>query len=122
MILAAHRQGTGDPTLVLLSFLGGSHREWTAVLEHLHGNPATLAVDLPGFGDSANIPGYTVAEMAESLLATLAAQPGLTRFVLVGHSMAGKVSAVLARAAADGDPRAHGLAGLVLVAPLAALA
>lgn len=117
MILFTERRGTGDLTFVLLPFLGGSHREWSAVLDHLHDDIPTLAIDLPGFGDSANIPGYTVAEMAESLLETLAAQPALKRFVLVGHSMAGKVSAVLARVAADGDPRASGLAALVLVAP-----
>ena len=115
-MLSAVRRGRGDLALVMMPFLGGSRREWDQVTDLLRENAVCFGVDLPGFGDSHDVPGYTVAEMAESLLATIAALE-LRQFVLVGHSMAGKVSAAVARAAADGDERAAGLKGLVLVAP-----
>ena len=68
----------------------------------------TLALDLPGFGDAADEPGpYTVAAYADFVESRLPSE----RFVLIGHSMGGKVAmAVAAR-------RPLGLAGLVLLAP-----
>ena len=79
-----------------MHFLGGSGREWDEVLALLNGQYRTLRVDLPGFGDSADIPGYTVAEMADAVHAAIVAAR-LRRYVLVGHSMSGKVAMVLAR-------------------------
>ena len=115
-MLSSVRRGKGDPALVLLPYLGGSHREWKPVTELLRDGSSCIAVDLPGFGDSREVPGYSVAAMAESLMG-LIADLDLPRFVLVGHSMAAKVSAVVARFAAEGDARVAGLEGLVLVAP-----
>ena len=100
----------------MMPFLGGSRREWEQVIDLLREDSVCLGVDLPGFGESRDVPGYSVEEMAESLIETIASLE-LGRFVLVGHSMAGKVSAVVARRAADGDARVKGLEGLVLVAP-----
>ena len=108
--------GAGEPALILMAFLGGSHREWDGVAERLEGRHRSIGIDLPGFGDAAAVGGYTVEEMAESVAETLGGL-GLRQFVLVGHSMAGKVSAVLARRQADGDTRLAGLQGLILVAP-----
>ena len=100
--------------LVLMHFLGGSGREWDEVVAQLGGEFRTLRIDLPGFGGSADVPGYTIEEMADAVAATIAAA-GLQRYVLVGHSMSGTVAMVLARRAQDAaDER---LAGLVLVAP-----
>jgi pimeloyl-ACP methyl ester carboxylesterase len=101
------------PALVLLHFLGGSLREWDEVVALLGDSFQTLALDLPGFGSSAAITGYTVAEMADAVQATIAAA-GLSRYVLVGHSMGGKVAAVIARRMEDSQSAA--LAGLILVA------
>jgi pimeloyl-ACP methyl ester carboxylesterase len=101
------------PALVLLHFLGGSLREWDEVVAVLGDSFQTLALDLPGFGSSAAITGYTVAEMADAVQATIAAA-GLSRYVLVGHSMGGKVAAVIARRMEDSQSAA--LAGLILVA------
>ena len=102
------------PTLVLMPFLGGTAREWDEVVGLLAADLQLVAIDLPGFGGSAGVAGYTVAEMADSVAAAL--EPlQLASYVLVGHSMAGKVSAVLARRAQDA--RDDRLAGLVLVAP-----
>ena len=130
------RNGTGtsgDPALVLMHFLGGSAREWDEVVSVLGEGVRTVAVDMPGFGGSASLTGYSVEHMADSveyLLGTLK----LGRYVLVGHSMSGKVAAVLARryadrgltAASDSHGVTHGtihaeqlngLTGLVLIAP-----
>ena len=105
---------SGRPVLVLMHFLGGSGREWDEVVTMLGGKYATLRVDLPGFGGSAGVPGYTVAEMTAAVQQTIDAA-GPERYVLVGHSMSGKVAMALARCAEEkGDRR---LAGLVLVAP-----
>jgi pimeloyl-ACP methyl ester carboxylesterase len=108
-------EGPDDSTaLVLMHFLGGSGREWDEVVAQLDGACKTVRIDLPGFGGSAGIPGYTIDEMADAVAATIDAA-GLQRYVLVGHSMSGTVAMVLARRAQDAaDER---LAGLVLVAP-----
>ncbi len=105
----------GDgPVLVLMHFLGGSTREWDEVVPLLGDDLRTIRLDLPGFGNSAALPGYSVEAMADRVEATLRAAD-LNRFVLVGHSMSGKVAMVLARRFEDaGDPR---LLGMVLVAP-----
>ena len=108
-------EGPADATaLVLMHFLGGSGREWDEVVAQLSGNYKTVRIDLPGFGGSADVPGYTIAEMADAVARTIEAA-ALNRYVLVGHSMSGTVAMVLARRAQDAaDER---LAGLVLVAP-----
>lgn len=108
-------EGPEDTTaLVLMHFLGGSAREWDEVVALLDGSCKTVRVDLPGFGGSADVPGYSIEEMTDSVAETIH-QAGLNRYVLVGHSMSGTVAMVLARRAQDAaDER---LAGLILVAP-----
>ncbi|MGI3779061.1 MAG: alpha/beta hydrolase [Janthinobacterium lividum] len=108
-----------DPILFLLHFLGGSARTWTEVAERLAPRRC-VAIDLPGFGDAAGLGGRTVAEMADHVAAAVRAEmagagaPG--RWALAGHSMGGKVAAVLARRAEDGEAGLEGLAAVVLVA------
>ena len=114
--LSFERWGEGEPVLVMMPLLGGSRREWAPVAERLRAECGCVGVDLPGFGNSREVTGYSVEEMAESLMELLG-ELRLEHFVLVGHSMAAKVSAVVARRAADGDARVRGLAALVLVTP-----
>ncbi len=106
------------PTLVLMHFLGGSAREWDEVTASLGNEIRTVAVDLPGFGDSHTIPGYSVEEMADAVEATVR-EHVTGSYVLVGHSMSGKVALALARRAQDrlASHTDQPLAGLVLVAP-----
>ena len=102
------------PVLVLMHFLGGSTREWDEVVPLLGDDLRTLRLDLPGFGSSAALPGYSVEAMADFVQAALRTAE-LDKFLLVGHSMSGKVAMVIARRLEDaGDPR---LLGMVLVAP-----
>ena len=115
MSLYVETQGNASdtrPALVLMHFLGGSGREWDEVVALLGPEYRTVRLDLPGFGGSAGETGYTVEAMAD---AVVDAVKGLGSYVLVGHSMSGKVSLVLARRAAT--LQAKELRGLVLVAP-----
>jgi pimeloyl-ACP methyl ester carboxylesterase len=66
---------------------------WMPTLERLAAAGAgALAVDLPGFGASARLPGpYTMEAYADGLAALVAAR-GLGRVVLVGGSMGGVVA------------------------------
>ena len=106
-----------------MHFLGGSGREWDEVVALLGSSYKTVRIDLPGFGGSAGETGYTVEAMADAVHEVIA-EAALGAYILVGHSMSGKVSAVLARRAEnakdaeDGEKeQAQQLRGLVLVAP-----
>ena len=83
------------PVLVLMHFFGGSRREWLEVSALLAPEYRTIAIDSPGFGESRDVAGYSVEEMAAQFAAVLT-HLHLERYVLVGHSMTGKVAAVLA--------------------------
>ncbi len=103
-----------DETVFLLHCLGGSARAWGAVVERLAPRRC-VALDLPGFGDAAALGARTVAEMAEHVVAAVR-RAAPRRWALVGHSMGGKVAAVLARRAEDGEAGLAGLAAVVLLA------
>jgi pimeloyl-ACP methyl ester carboxylesterase len=100
----------------MFPFLGGSQLEWTEVAEILSSDFRCVTADLPGFGAASNITGYAVNEMADLVLETL---DGLApkSYVLVGHSMSGKVLAAVARKTVDGRADLHAPLGIVLVSP-----
>lgn len=103
--------GLIDPALVFLHYWGGSSRTWAGVIRHLEGNHRTIALDFRGSGDSEKpAAGYRIDELASDVTAALA-QLKVSRYILVGHSMGGKV----AQFVASGQP--PGLVGLVLIAP-----
>ena len=89
-------EGSKYPALVMMHFLGGSTREWDEVVALLGPEYKTVRIDLPGFGGSAGETGYGVAAMADAVHQAVCAA-GVEEYVLVGHSMSGKVSMVLAR-------------------------
>ncbi len=105
-------QTDARPALVLMHFLGGSGREWDEVVALLGPTYRTITIDLPGFGGSAGEPGYGVEQMADAVHEVLAKLPC---YVLVGHSMSGKLALLLARREVLLPAKA--IAGLVLVAP-----
>lgn len=124
MTLARDELGAGDP-LVLLHGVASSRRIWHRVVAPLARGRRVLAVDVPGFGESAPAgPGFDLDAVADALVAGL----GVGRFDLVGHSLGGAVAvAVAARhpeavrrlvlvAPAGLAPRAHGLAEALGVA------
>lgn len=102
-------RGSGDLALVFLHYYGGSTRTWKHVTKPLSESYRTVAVDHRGWGESdAPDSGYALADHADDAAGVIDAL-GLRRYVLVGHSMGGKVAQVLA------SRRQAGLAGLVLV-------
>lgn len=105
------QRGSGDLALVFLHYYGGSSRTWDRVANKLSDRYRIVAIDHRGWGDSeAPADAYRIADLAadaEGVIETL----GLQRYVLVGHSMGGKVAQLIA------SRRPRGLEGLVLVAP-----
>jgi pimeloyl-ACP methyl ester carboxylesterase len=107
-------EGKGTPQIVFLHYWGGSSRTWDDVVAALPSGYRLIRPDLRGWGDSlpaqsATAPGYALSDFvadAEALIEQL----GLENYVLVGHSMGGKVAQLLA------SKRPAGLKGLVLVA------
>ena len=100
-----------QPTAVLLHHFGGSARSWDGVVARLGGQVDTLALDLPGFGDAAGEPGpHTVTRYADTVADAIRAG-GVGRYILVGHSMGGKVALALAAR------QSPGLVALLLLAP-----
>jgi pimeloyl-ACP methyl ester carboxylesterase len=95
--LAVTRSGTGAP-LVLLHALGSSRRSWDSVLPALTARFDVIAVDLPGFGDSAPLPGQDEvppAVLAQSVADLLDAL-GVHTPHLAGNSLGGWVALELA--------------------------
>jgi len=109
--LFVREQGQGEPTLVFLHFYGGSSRTWQLVTDQLQARHRCIAYDHRGWGQSDKpATEYSIPELAADA-AALIGQLGLTNYVLVGHSMGGKVAQLLA------SQRLAGLMGLILVAP-----
>ena len=106
---------TEAPIAFALHFLGGSARQWTPLGERLAGRLAIKPLDLPGFGESVDVAGYTVSAMAEQVAARIREQAP-RRWVLVGHSMGAKVACAVARLSEDGASGLEGLSHLVLLA------
>ena len=92
----------GDPAghpVVLLHCLAGDADDWVVVAEALAADGRwVVAPDLRGHGASGRTPDYSLALMRDDVLA-LADALGLERFDLVGHSMGGSVSVLVAEAA-----------------------
>jgi len=104
-------KGQGPFTLVFLHFFGGSANTWSAAMAMLSPRYRCIALDLRGFGASSapNKPS-TVQDHTNDVLELLdALQP--EQFVVIGHSMGGKIAVSLAAR------RPKGLCALVLLAP-----
>lgn len=100
-------------TIVALHALGGSARSFDLVAAAMP-EAETIAIELPGFGDAVAVEGFSVDAMVDHVAAIVAARVS-GRWMLVGHSMGGKVATLLARRAVT-DERLRGLAGVVLLA------
>ena len=95
--VALNRSGTGAP-LVLLHALGSSRHAWNPVIPTLSDDFDVIAVDLPGFGDSAPLPGAaepTPAALAAAIADALDAA-GVRRPHVVGNSLGGWIALELA--------------------------
>jgi pimeloyl-ACP methyl ester carboxylesterase len=101
--------GTGGMPVVFVHSFAGSASHWNAQLAHLRKKYRAVAFDLRGHGKSAppEDGDYAIESLASDIDAVVG-DLGLTRFVLVGHSIGG--AAAIAYAGAHPDR----VAGLVL--------
>ncbi len=85
------------PLIVLVHGYTGSKENWLPVMRKLAENHRVLAVDLPGWGESVPQPGADYGPLAQSrrLAAFLQAQQQPAA-LLVGHSMGGMISGLMA--------------------------
>jgi pimeloyl-ACP methyl ester carboxylesterase len=103
--------GTDAPAIVFLHYWGGSSRTWRHVTQALTPAFRTIAVDQRGWGRSDKTLGaYTLEALADDVQGLIESL-NLGHYILVGHSMGGKVAQLFA------SRHPAGLAGLVLVAP-----
>ncbi len=103
-------RGTGTPSLIFLHYFAGSSASWSEVITQLQETAHCIAPDLPGFGDSEPISERTVEAIAV-VIAEMIRQLDLQRYILIGHSMGGKVALALA------STQPPGLESLILLAP-----
>jgi pimeloyl-ACP methyl ester carboxylesterase len=107
-------------TVFCLHALGASSEEFALLRAELVGDLDLIGVDLPGFGRSPASSGTTVEEMAVLVERAIGAS-GSTEWMLLGHSMGGKVATVVADRTISGANGLFGLRAVVLLAasPLA---
>lgn len=109
--LHVEQRGVGVPALVFLHYWGGSSRTWRHVVDALSPEFRTVTIDQRGWGQSDKPEtGYTLTDLADDAQSVIAALQ-LEQYILVGHSMGGKVAQLVA------SRRPEGLAGLALIAP-----
>jgi pimeloyl-ACP methyl ester carboxylesterase len=96
--LAFSRNGSGEP-LVLIHPLGGDRHVWDPVIPDLSADHDCIAVDMPGFGDSPELPAdvpATAAAIAASVVETLDAL-GIETAHVAGISLGGWVALELGK-------------------------
>jgi pimeloyl-ACP methyl ester carboxylesterase len=107
----------GDPANPPVIFVHGwllHSRNWRNVVAALEATHYCVALDLPGFADSAKPRDhrvYSIDAYAKTVLG-LADSLGISRFALIGHSMGGQIALHLASLAPDRVTR------LIAVAPV----
>lgn len=103
--------GTGTPTLVFLHYFSGAATSWQWVAQDLAADFRCIAIDLPGFGDSPPLVTPSLAAYSDLIQRQIAALT-LDDFVLVGHSMGGKIALHVAA-----NLQQPGLRQVMLIAP-----
>ena len=97
MALAHVRRGSGPP-LVLIHGIGSQWQMWKPVLDRVSREREVVAVDLPGFGDSAVLPGPPTIEALAGSVAAFLEEIGLGGAHAAGNSLGGAVALAMARA------------------------
>ena len=110
-LLPVWSQADGPTALVFLHYWGGSRRTFAPVIASLSSRCTVVVYDQRGWGAARDLPGpYGINQLADDVI-DVVRELEIDRFLLVGHSMGGKV----AQLAASRNP--EGLAGVILVAP-----
>ena len=109
--LEIYAEEEGSPALVFIHYWGGSRRMWSEVIAPLSERFRCIAVDLRGWGRSdRHADDYSLFTQADDVEGVIEALK-VSDFVLVGHSMGGKIAQIVA------GRRPDGLRAVVLVAP-----
>jgi pimeloyl-ACP methyl ester carboxylesterase len=110
MTLSFVRRGAG-PRLLLVHGLGGTWRSWNLVLPELEASRETIAIDLPGHGDSpAGLGHDTFKGLADSVERFIGEQ-GLEGVDIAGSSLGARIALELARRGRVGATVALGPGG-----------
>src|SRR4051812_25412639 len=96
MALAHVRRGSGPP-LVLIHGIGSQWQMWQPVLEQVSREREVVALDLPGFGDSAEYEARPTVEALAAAVAEFLDGIGLAGAHAAGNSLGGGVALALAR-------------------------
>ncbi|KTR08362.1 alpha/beta fold hydrolase [Curtobacterium luteum] len=102
-------------TAFCLHALGSSSEEFALLHDRLEDVLDLVGIDLPGFGTSPASSGTTVEDMVERVERAIG-RSGVTEWALVGHSMGGKIAAIVADRTVSGANGLFGLRGVVLLA------
>ena len=97
MSLAHVRRGSGPP-LVLIHGIGSQWQMWQPVLDRVSREREVVAVDLPGFGESAALPTPPTVEALADAVAECLQEIGLDGVHAAGNSLGGGVALAMARA------------------------
>ena len=87
--------GAGKPPMLVLHGMLGSSRNWQTTGRDLANHFHVFALDARNHGRSPHAPEMDYAVMMDDIIAWMDAQ-GITKAVLVGHSMGGKTAMLLA--------------------------
>ncbi|WP_374970957.1 alpha/beta fold hydrolase [Terrabacter sp. BE26] len=103
--------GTDGPPVVLVHGLGGSYLNWVGIAPALAEQRRVVAIDLPGFGLTPALGRDTSVNHNAALLSRFVHEVLGEPVVLVGNSMGGMISLLLA------DRRPEQVVGLALIDP-----
>ncbi|MGG6239068.1 alpha/beta fold hydrolase [Nodosilinea sp. AN01ver1] len=106
----AFDEGGGDLALVFLHYFGGAAESWQWVIDALPDNVRSIAFDLPGFGHAPALPEPSIQNYGDYVQKAIQSLQ-LGKFMLIGHSMGGKIALQVAADQADG------LEQVILIAP-----
>jgi pimeloyl-ACP methyl ester carboxylesterase len=90
------RRGSGEP-LVLVHGLGSEWRIWEPQLDRLAAEREVVALDLPGFGESAPLSERPTVDRLTDAVASFIGELGLDRPHVAGHSLGGGIALELGR-------------------------
>ncbi|MDZ7823070.1 MAG: alpha/beta fold hydrolase [Ahrensia sp.] len=100
LIAYRHRKNGGGPCVVFANSLGSDQSLWDDVIVHLSGGFDTLTYDMRGHGLSGLSHDFTVADLADDLIA-LMEQLALSNVILCGVSLGGMVAQCVAAQRGD---------------------
>lgn len=90
-MLYYRRCGSGPPLVLVHGFLGGI-AEWDALIAHFSPTFDIIAVDLPGFGGSAELPAPATLAGHANLIVQLLDALDIKRCMLLGHSLGSMIA------------------------------